>query len=421
MSKHDEIIEYIYSLPEGAKISVRQISAHLGVSDGTSYRAIKDAETEGLVKTIERVGTIRVAPKAQYIEGNLSFERVNQVIEGKVLAGAEGLDREISKFIIGAMRTDALETYLEEGALLIVGNREDAQWRALENHSGILITGGFGADAATLEKADALALPVISTTADTFSVASIIQRELYSMLMMTNVITAGDLVIRQDEYVRDIKRDAGKEYFPADAVTVLTEDGKYMGVIKSSELPKMDGRGPGALASDIVASPSSTLQRLRQLMSWHQLNIVPVVEEDGTLAGIVHRRDVFKQRESSKLGSGLSSDTLMDREIRIDENKVHIKVMPFMTDEHGSIAQSEFMRLIERLAEVVLNNNGIYSYHIDTLNVMNIKLVQMHQELVIEGHILDLGDQFLRLEIEALSNGETYSKAMLLIQYYKEK
>ncbi len=60
MSKHDEIIEYIYSLPEGAKISVRQISAHLGVSDGTSYRAIKDAETEGLVKTIERVGTIRV-------------------------------------------------------------------------------------------------------------------------------------------------------------------------------------------------------------------------------------------------------------------------------------------------------------------------------------------------------------------------
>ena len=421
MSKHDEIIEYIYSLPEGAKISVRQISAHLGVSDGTSYRAIKDAETEGLVKTIERVGTIRVAPKEQYIEGNLSFEQVNQVIEGKVLAGAEGLDREISKFIIGAMRTDALETYLEEGALLIVGNREDAQWRALENHSGILITGGFGADAATLEKADALALPVISTTADTFSVASIIQRELYSMLMMTNVITAGDLVIRQDEYVRDIKRDAGKEYFPADAVTVLTEDGKYMGVIKSSELPKMDGRGPGALASDIVASPSSTLQRLRQLMSWHQLNIVPVVEEDGTLAGIVHRRDVFKQRESSKLGSGLSSDTLMDREIRIDENKVHIKVMPFMTDEHGSIAQSEFMRLIERLAEVVLNNNGIYSYHIDTLNVMNIKLVQMHQELVIEGHILDLGDQFLRLEIEALSNGETYSKAMLLIQYYKEK
>ncbi|CAM2967804.1 DRTGG domain-containing protein [Salinicoccus roseus] len=421
MSKHDEIIEYIYSLPEGAKISVRQISAHLGVSDGTSYRAIKDAETEGLVKTIERVGTIRVAPKEQYIEGNLSFEQVNRVIEGKVLAGAEGLDREISKFIIGAMRTDALETYLEEGALLIVGNREDAQWRALENHSGILITGGFGADAAILEKADALALPVISTTSDTFSVASIIQRELYSMLMMTNVITAGDLVIRQDEYVHDIKRDAGKEYFPADDITVLTEDGKYIGVIKSSELPKLDDRVPGALASDIVATPSSTLQRLRQLMSWHQLNIVPVVEEDGTLAGIVHRREVFKQRESSKLGSGLSSDTLMDREIRIDENKVHIKVMPFMTDEHGSIAQSEFMRLIERLAQVVLNNNGIYSYHIDTLNVMNIKLVQMHQELVIEGRILDLGDQFLRLEVEALSNGETYSKAMLLIQYYKEK
>ncbi|TVT29694.1 CBS domain-containing protein [Salinicoccus cyprini] len=421
MSKHDEILEYIYSLPEGAKISVRQISAHLEVSDGTSYRAIKDAEKEGLVKTIERVGTIRVAPKEEYIAGNLSFEQVNRVIEGKVLAGTGGLDREISKFIIGAMRTDALESYLEEGALLIVGNREDAQWRALENLSGILITGGFGADAEILKQAEALSLPVISTAADTFSVASLIQRELYSVLMMTNVITASDLVIRQDEYVYDMIEGRDKKYFPADRMTVLTEAGKFRGIIKSSELSKLAEKDWHIFVSDIVASTSSTLQSLRQLMSWHQLNILPVTDEERTLVGIVHRRDVFRQREPRKLGGGLTAENLIDREIRIDDNRIHIKVMPFMTDEYGSIAQSEFMRLIERLAEVVLGNHGIYSYHIDTLNVMNIKLVQLYQELVIEGDILDLGDQFLRLEVEARSDDGIYMKATLLIQYYKEK
>src|SRR5690625_3905029 len=93
MSKHDEILEYIHALPEGAKISVRQISANLDVSDGTSYRAIKSAEKEGLVKTIERVGTIRVAPRESHGEGNLTFQQVNRVIQGTTLAGRKGMKR----------------------------------------------------------------------------------------------------------------------------------------------------------------------------------------------------------------------------------------------------------------------------------------------------------------------------------------
>ncbi len=46
---------------------MRQIAKEMGVSEGTAYRAIKDAETKGYVSTIERVGTIRIEQKRKKI------------------------------------------------------------------------------------------------------------------------------------------------------------------------------------------------------------------------------------------------------------------------------------------------------------------------------------------------------------------
>lgn len=60
MSKHEDIIKYIRNLRVGTKISVRFIASELKVSDGTAYRAIKDAEALGIVTTIPRVGTVRI-------------------------------------------------------------------------------------------------------------------------------------------------------------------------------------------------------------------------------------------------------------------------------------------------------------------------------------------------------------------------
>jgi len=55
-TKHEQIIAFIESLPVGEKLSVRLIAKELQVSEGTAYRAIKEAENNGLVSTIKRVG-----------------------------------------------------------------------------------------------------------------------------------------------------------------------------------------------------------------------------------------------------------------------------------------------------------------------------------------------------------------------------
>lgn len=84
-TKHDLILAHIENLPVGDRISVRGIAKDLNVSEGTAYRAIKDAENIGLVSTIQRVGTIRIERKLKKHIEKLTFGEVVQIIEGDVL------------------------------------------------------------------------------------------------------------------------------------------------------------------------------------------------------------------------------------------------------------------------------------------------------------------------------------------------
>ena len=90
MSKHQEILAYLEELPVGKRVSVRSISNRLGVSDGTAYRAIKEAENRGLVETRPRSGTVRVKSKKVAIE-KLTFAEIAEVTGSAGLAGPTGL------------------------------------------------------------------------------------------------------------------------------------------------------------------------------------------------------------------------------------------------------------------------------------------------------------------------------------------
>lgn len=145
-TKHEQILQHILSLPVGSKISVRQIAKDLNVSDGTAYRAIKEAENQGIVSTIERVGTIRIEKKKKDNFEELTFAEIVNIIDGQVLGGRDGLHKTLSKFVIGAMQLNAMMRYTQADSLLIVGNRFEAHKLALEAGAAVPITGGFDTD-----------------------------------------------------------------------------------------------------------------------------------------------------------------------------------------------------------------------------------------------------------------------------------
>ncbi len=183
LTKHEQIMDHIENLSAGTRISVRKIAQMLEVSEGTAYRAIKEAENLGLVTTKERIGTIRVDKKERQHFDKLTFAEVVNIVDGEVLGGAAGLHKPLNKFVIGAMQLEAMKRYIEPDNLLIVGNRSQAQLYALGQGAGVLVTGGFHADEEARKLADELELPIISSSYDTFTVATMINRAIYDRLI----------------------------------------------------------------------------------------------------------------------------------------------------------------------------------------------------------------------------------------------
>lgn len=176
LSKHENIMKYILSLSVGTKISVRSIANELGVSDGTAYKSIKDCSSMGIVTTIPRVGTIRTQRIEKRTVETLTFGEVINIIGGTLLGGKNGVYKCLNKFVIGAMTIEAIKKYISPQDLLIVGNREGVQKFGLLNECGVLITGGFGCSNEIKSLADQKCLPVISSSFDTFTVATMINK-----------------------------------------------------------------------------------------------------------------------------------------------------------------------------------------------------------------------------------------------------
>ncbi len=191
-------MSYLEELPIGKRVSVRSISNHLGVSDGTAYRAIKEAENRGIVETRPRSGTIRVKSQKVAIE-RLTYAEIAEVTSSEVLAGQEGLEREFSKFSIGAMTEQNILSYLHDGGLLIVGDRTRIQLLALENENAVLVTGGFHVQDDVLELANK-GIPVLRSKHDTFTVATMINKALSNVQIKTDILTVEKLYRPSHEY-----------------------------------------------------------------------------------------------------------------------------------------------------------------------------------------------------------------------------
>ncbi|MDY0323690.1 MAG: DRTGG domain-containing protein, partial [Candidatus Carbobacillus sp.] len=295
-TKHELILKHIESLPVGEKISVRQIAKVLGVSEGTAYRAIKDAEVAGLVSTIERVGTIRIEKKRKETMEMLTFAEVVSIVDGQVLGGRNGLHKRLNKFVIGAMRLDDMMKYVEPGNLLIVGNRDEAHRLALLAGAAVLITGGFEAREATKQLADELSLPIISCSYDTFTVASMINRAIYDNMIKKEILRVEDVMIplsqtvymELDETVGDVLRrsqETGHHHFP-----VVHNGGIAYGVISSRDVLGLSPDTPlrqVVRSSGEFAKPHYTLAASAHAMIWEGVHLLPVIDHARHLLGVL--------------------------------------------------------------------------------------------------------------------------------------
>ncbi len=432
-TKHEQILEYIDSLPIGEKISVRQIAKALEVSEGTAYRAIKDAEAKGYVSTIERVGTIRIERKQKENIEKLTFAEVVNIIDGHVLGGRAGLHKMLNKFVIGAMKLEAMMRYTDAGNLLIVGNRTKAHELALRAGAAVLITGGFDTDDEVKKLADELELPVISTSYDTFTVAAMINRAIYDQLIKKEIVLVEDILTSLDKTAYLHHDDTLEEWYEKNQSTfhsrfpVVDQNMRVQGMITSKDVMGQEKQikiNKLMTKNPITVSTNTSVASAAHVMIWEGIEVLPVVNEQSKLQGIISRQDVLKalQMIQRQPQVGETIEDSITSQLEVTEGKSGEKdlyrfaVTPQMTTGLGTISYGVFTSIVTEVANRALKPYKKGDLVVENMSIYFIKPVQMESLLEIQPRVLDVGRKFGKVDVEVFHEGVLVGKCLIICQ-----
>ncbi len=431
-TKHEQILLFIESLKVGNKISVRQIAKELNVSEGTAYRAIKQAENQGLVSTIERVGTIRIEQKKKENFEHLTFAEIVGIVDGQVLGGREGLYKTLHKFVIGAMKLDAMMRYTEKDSLLIVGNRVEAHELAINEGAAVLITGGFDTDDHVKRLADEKKLPIISTSYDTFTVATMINRAIYDQLIKKEIVLVGDIYTSFDDTHYLAGKDTLQKWYELNEQTthsrypVTDDQNRVIGIVTSKDII---GKQHHLLIDKVMTKNPMTVLKETSLayaahmMVWEGIEIMPVVDNHNKLLGLISRQDVLKAlqhvQRQPQIGETID-DIVTNRltSVSNDANDVIFRsdVTPQMTNALGTLSYGVLVSFVTEAGSRLIRHLRKGDLVVENISVYFIKPVQLDSTLEIRPRLLEIGRKSAKIDIEVYNEKDIVSKAILIAQ-----
>ncbi|WP_078391933.1 DRTGG domain-containing protein [Shouchella patagoniensis] len=430
-TKHEQLLEYISQLPIGGKISVRQIAKALSVSEGTAYRAIKEAETQGLVSTIERVGTIRIEKKKKDNIEKLTYAEVVNIVDGQVLGGRTGLHKTLNRFVIGAMKTEAMMRYVTAGNLLIVGNRYQVHKIALETGAAVLITGGFDTSTDVIRLADELDLPVITTSYDTFTVAAMINRAIYDQLIKKEIILVDDILIPlQDTYYMTVTNQVSK-WQELNARTghsrypVVDSNMRVQGMVAAKDVfdqPKHLPIEKVMTANPITVNERTSIASVAHIMVWQGIELLPVTDSGRKLIGVVSRQDVLKAMQTTQrqphVGETIEEIVTSRMEEKPSGNDVFytVEISPQMTDQVGTISYGVVTTIMVEATRRTMRKHKRGDIVLENITIYFLKPVQIDSQLMVLPEVLEIGRKHGKFDVSIFREGELVGKGMLTAQ-----
>ncbi|EJN94248.1 CBS-HotDog domain-containing transcription factor SpxR [Streptococcus ratti] len=422
MSKHQDILEYLENLAIGKRVSVRSISNHLKVSDGTAYRAIKEAENRGIVETRPRSGTIRVEKKVRVRLNKLTYKEIANISESEGVSGQSGLSHEFSKFSIGAMTIDNIHRYLTKDGLLIVGDRENIQLLALQNKNAILVTGGFPVSERVRETSNQLGIPVMISNYDTFTVATLINQALSNVRIKTDIKTVEEVYEEKIYHGFLHDTDTVKDYNNLIKKTnhvrypVINSHNMVVGVISMRDVA---GKDPNVILNQlmtknpVVAKPTLSLANISQKMIFEDYDMLPVVKEDYSLLGVITRRQVMENLQNFQRTSTYTYSEQITANLQEEKTGFQFVVEPTMIDPAGNLAHGVLTEFLKDITMRVLTQKHKKNIIIEQMMLYFLQAVQIDDLLKIQPKVITENRRSATLDFEIYHGSQVVTKAVV--------
>ena len=190
----------------------------------------KGQKLEGVITTTD-IATSYMDVYDSHIlaEANTQYQNIVNTLDGQLIVGDAESHFSKGKVVVAASSPEMMETFIEDGDLVILGNRYEVQLCAIElNASCIIVCRGVQISRTIKKLAEERGVVVISTPHDTFTASRLINQSIPVRHFME---TKGMTVFRTNDYVEAIRHDIAKQKtrdFP-----VLDKKGNYYGLVSS--------------------------------------------------------------------------------------------------------------------------------------------------------------------------------------------
>ncbi len=211
-----------------ANLSLKNAWAKMRDANVVTLCVTEGNQLTGIVTTNDIVETYMdvIDPKI-LSEAKTCYKNIVETLDGELIVGDIDDVLTKGKVVIAAANPDMMENVIEEGDVVILGNRYDMQLCAIEMNAGCIIVCEGASVAKTIQiQAQEHGCKIIKTPHDTFVVARLINQS----MPVQHIMKTDNLVsFHMDDFIEDIQEVMASmrhRYFP-----VLDKNDNYIGMI----------------------------------------------------------------------------------------------------------------------------------------------------------------------------------------------
>ncbi len=434
-TKHELILKYIETLPVGTKVSVRQIAKDLEVSEGTAYRAIKQAENVGLVSSIPKVATIRIEQPVKKQLEDMTLHEINLIVEGSFLTGQNYSARIPKSFAVCFSKEELLGKHVGSNTLVIVGNVEELQSLAVKRGAALLVVGGTVPSARVLRQAEDTGTPVMASPYDAFETISMINKAIYERLVQQDLVRIGDIMKRDVAtlypydtilYWHELTLKSGHSNFP-----VINGENKLLGVVTPLSVTGMSSNMPISEVMDtemLTARADNLVSHISRLLVWEDCDMIPVVDDDSHLVGVVNRQDIIQalQQTQKQPQFGETVDNLTLSGFKLDDavgdHRIAIvgNVTQFMMNEVNIASSGAITMIVSNAATIAARKLLRLQTVVDEQHLICVEPISQDETISVVVELLQFDKKYGKVEVIVRSGEQLKYKAYLILKVLKK-
>ena len=212
----------------GSDLSLKKAWAKMRDAEVVTLCVTENDELSGIVTTNDIVETyMDVIDPGILSQAHTSYKNIVETIDGELIVGDISDNLTKGKVVIAAASPEIMENLINEGDVVILGNRYETQLCAIEMNAGCIIVCEGAEVAKTIQtQAKEHGTKIITTPHDTFIVARLINQS----IPIEHVMKKDNTVhFHMDDYIEDIQdvmAQTRHRYFP-----ILDKSNHYIGMI----------------------------------------------------------------------------------------------------------------------------------------------------------------------------------------------